>query len=86
MPDKRATLRQDTVRNDIAKALNGRQPQIASPSMSNAVMARKSLAGQIAKQNALRDGLYTPLGQSAKGSIWRGPDKPTDPKKLYRTV
>lgn len=86
MPDKRATLRtNDSVRKDIGRALAGRQPQMTMVTPSAEVIARKGLANQIAKQNQL----FKPLGQAAKGTLWRGPDKPVNPmfaKKPYRPI
>ena len=64
----------NTIRNDIQKAMAKRSP-LVDASTAKALTVRKQLANQIAKRNAG----YTPLGQAAKGSLWRSPDRPVGP-------
>ena len=77
----------NTIRNDIQKAMKQRIPgaitdgdirrakPITEMSATTMLAARKKMAKEIAKRNAA----YTPLGQAAKGSLWRGPDRPVGP-------
>ena len=80
----------NTVRSDIQKAMKQRIPgaitdgdvrlmrgskPLTEMSTTTMLAARKKAAQAIAKRNAA----FTPLGQAAKGSMWRGPDRPVGP-------
>lgn len=79
----------NTIRSDIQKAMKQRIPgaitdgdirmrrqkPLTEMATTTMLAARKKAAQAIAKRNAA----YTPLGQAARGSMWRGPDRPIGP-------